>query len=327
MTDVSVIFVNYKTPRLTVEAITSLKASTQLQLEIWVVDNASGDDSQRQVLTAHPQVHYLQSPDNVGFGRANNLALRQATGRYVLLLNTDTLQNGPVLDEMVRRLDAEPGVVAAAPMQLYANGMPQPYYTSFADLRRTFYIVPLRWQRLLEKLIPATHYTDPRQHDWLVGAFLLVRAEAARRTGGFDGRFFMYGEDVEWCHRLGRLGKLLYFKDLTFIHLVKDSAFRPADRSYVNRFGTQMQVSNLLWVRLQYGVGAYAGILLNYLLLVPAFFGFKVLTNLLQGRPLTGQLHNQQVFLQKIKILLRYAGPTLRKADRLFRLRPEENIR
>jgi GT2 family glycosyltransferase len=329
MPDVSVILVNYKTARLTVAAVASLRGMNPASsLEIIVVDNDSGDDSEAVIRAGIPGVIWHQMGYNAGFGRANNVGMRLATGRYVLLLNADTLQTGDVLDECVRRMDAEPDIVAAAPVQLYPDGSPMPYYTSFADIHRTFYILPLRpfFQNLLEKAIPASQYADPRQHDWLVGAFLLVRRDAALKSGGFDEHLFMYGEDVEWGWRLGKLGKLCYFTDLGFIHLENPSAFRRDRPSYVNRFSVQMQVSNFYWLRKQYGVWAVVSILLNYALLVPLFFAWKMALNLLKGKPLTAEMRNQRVFARKTRMLFRYFWPIVSRRERFFKIKPEENV-
>ncbi len=329
MPDVSVILVNYKTARLAVAAVASLRAKNLASsLEIIVVDNDSGDDSEAVIRSGIPGVNWHQMGYNAGFGRANNAGMRLATGRYVLLLNADTLQTGDVLDECVRRLDAEPDIVAAAPVQLYPDGSPMPYFRSFAEIRRTFYIVPLRpfFLNWMERLLPEPRYADPRQHDWLVGAFLLVRREAALQTGGFDEHLFMYGEDLEWCGRLGKLGKLCYFTDLGFLHLENPSAFRRNSPTYVNRFSVQMQVSNLYWVRKQYGVWAFVSILLNYALLIPLFFGWKIIVNLLKGRPLTSQLTNQVLFARKTRMLFHYFWPILLLKNHFFKIRPDENV-
>lgn len=330
MPDVSVILVNYKSPRLTVEAIRSVRVhNQQARLEFIVVDNDSGDDSETYIRGEVPEVIWHPMGYNSGFGRANNAGMALATGRYFLLLNADTLQTGDVLDECVRRLDAEPAIAAAAPIQLRPDGTPMPYFKSFADVRRMLFIVPLRpaFQRFLHWLIPEHRHADPRQHDWLVGAFLLVRREAVATAGGFDERFFMYAEDVEWGHRLGQVGKLCGFNDLGFIHFETPSEYRRDGASYVNRFNVQMQVSNLLWVRIQYGVGAVLSILLNYLLLIPVFFGWKIALNLLRGRSPLAQLDNQTTFFRKVRALLRYFWPILLARPGFFKIAPAHNIR
>ncbi|MDR6194875.1 glycosyltransferase family 2 protein [Siphonobacter sp. SORGH_AS_0500] len=327
MYDVSILIINYKCAGLTNDAIQSVKDWTRkVTYEIIVVDNDSQDSSQTEVLQKHPDVQWINMGYNAGFARANNRAIQAATGRYYLLLNADTLQNMPAIDLCVERMDAEPDVVATAPMQLYANGTPQPYFQSFAEFRRIFYIVPIRLQTWLERLIPETKYQDPRQHDWLVGAFMVVRREAVAKVGPLDESFFMYGEDVEWSYRLGKAGKLLYFKDLGFLHLTSDSPFRRTDVSYVNRFNVQMQVSNLLWLRKQYGVGAYLVVMLNYALLIPIFTGWKAFVNFRNRRPIFSEMENQKRFSRRFQMLLRYFWPTVWNRPGFYKIKPEENI-
>ena len=328
MPDVSVIIVNYRTPHLTVAAIVSLRSVTQATLEFIVVDNDSGDNSHQIITEAIPEVIWHQSGYNAGFGRANNAAMRLAQGRYFLLLNADTLQTGAVLDECVRRLDAEPDIAACAPMQLYPDGSPMPYHRSFAELLRTFYILPNRtiFKKALTWLTPENRHADPRQHDWLVGAFMVVRREAVVRAGGFDERFFMYAEDVEWCNRLRKTGKLCYFTDLGFIHLENQSDVRRQQPTYVNRFGVQNQVSNLLWVRTQYGVAVYLSIILNYLVLTPLFYGWKIFINVLRkGKP-TDPLDTQHLFARKVIALLHYFWPVFFNRPGFYKIAPADNL-
>jgi GT2 family glycosyltransferase len=325
--DVSILIINYKCPDLTIAAIRSVREWTRrVSYEVIVVDNESQDDSRERVLAAEPAITWIDMGYNAGFARANNRAIREASGRYYLLLNADTLQCSDVIDESVRRMDAEPELAASAPLQLHENGTRHPFYRSFAEFRRVFYIVPIRFQGFVEKCLPATQYADPRQHDWLVGAFMLVRREAAEKAGLLDESFFMYGEDVEWSYRLGKTGKLVYFEDLGFIHLTNDSPFRRKDVSYVNRFNTQMQVSNLLWLRKQYGRGAYLVVMLNYLLLAPVFLGWKMTVNLLKGKSPFRDLDNQLRFARRVRVLLHYFWPTWTNKPGFYRIKPEENI-
>lgn len=327
MVDVSILIINYKCADLTIAAIQSVKDWTKrVSYEVIVVDNDSQDQSKAQVLEQHPDIQWIDMGYNAGFARANNRAIQAAQGRYYLLLNADTLQNMDAIDVCVERMDAEPDVAASAPMQLYGNGSPQPYFESFAEFRRIFYIVPIRLQAWVERMLPPTVYTDPRQHDWLVGAFLVIRREAVQKVGALDESFFMYGEDVEWSYRLGRVGKLLYYKDLGFLHLTSDSPFRRTDVSYVNRFNVQMQVSNLLWLRKQYGVGAYLVVMLNYALLIPIFTGWKAFVNLKNRRPLGSEMENQRRFARRFQMLLRYFWPTVFNRPGFYKIKPEENI-
>ncbi|MFT4033750.1 MAG: glycosyltransferase family 2 protein [Siphonobacter sp.] len=328
MVDVSILIINYKCADLTAAAIQSVKDWThRVRYEIIVVDNDSQDQSEQLVLAKHPDITWINMGYNAGFSRANNRAIHAAKGRYYLLLNADTLQCMDAIDQCIERMDAEPDVVACAPLQLHEDRTEHPYFKSFAEFRRGFYILPIRLQSIIEKYITAKPYADPRQYDWLVGAFLVVRREAVEKAGAMDESFFMYGEDVEWSYRLGKAGKLLYYTDLGFIHLTSDSPFRRKDVSYVNRFNVQMQVSNLLWLRKQYGPGAYLLLMLNYAILAPTFIMWKALVNLRQHKPIMSNMENQKRFARRFNVLLHYAWPTLLNRPGFYKIKPEENIK
>lgn len=324
--DVSILLVGYRNYDLMADCLRSVYQHTRgVSFEVIVADNASDDDARRRITGTFPEITWHDLGYNAGFSRANNAAMDRARGRYFLLLNVDTLLTDDVVSRMVRHLDARPDMAAGGAIQLDAAGKPRAYESSFA-VRKWNYVVPLHLQPVLDRLFAETRYPDPNQVDWLVGAFLLVRREAVERAGRMDEDFFMYGEDVEWCSRLGRVGKLCYFPDCTFIHLENPTEFRRSTVSYVNRFGTQMQVSNLLWVRKQFGVGEYLSLIFNYVLLVPIFAGWKILSNLLRGRAPLRDFTNQRIFAAKTRVLLKFFGPTLFNQPGFYKIAPEDNI-
>jgi GT2 family glycosyltransferase len=324
--DVSILLVGYQNYDLMADCLRTVYEHTRgVSFEVIVADNASHDAARERITARFPSVVWHDMGHNAGFARANNAAMRHATGRYLLLLNVDTLLTDDVISRMVGYLDAHPDVAAGGATQLDAAGAPRAFDSSFA-VRKWNYVVPLRLQPYLDRLFPETRYADPTQVDWLVGAFLMVRREAVERAGPMDESFFMYGEDIEWCSRLGRVGKLVYVPGCTFIHLENPTEFRRTAVSYVNRFGTQMQVSNLLWIRKQFGVGAYLSLILNYAALVPIFSGWKVLSNVLRGRPPLADFDNQRLFAAKTGVLLKFFGQTLFNRPGFYKIAPEDNI-
>jgi GT2 family glycosyltransferase len=143
---------------------------------------------------------------------------------------------------------------------------------------------------------------------------------------GWDEDFFMYAEDAELSFRLSKIGKLAYFKDVNFIHLIKENEFRRTEYSWVNRFSVQIQVSNLLWIRKSYGIVAYSLIYLNYTLLAPIFWIWKISLNLLTQKPLDHDTKNQRIFTQKLAVLYRYFFPILLLRKGPYRIKQHENI-
>ena len=275
LTDLSIIIVNYKTPQLILDCLTSVFAHTKaITFEVLVVDNQSEDDSQARIQAVFPAVRWFQMGYNAGFARANNRGIREVNGRYVLLLNSDTLVLNDVLSNCVRVLDGQPDVAAVSAVQLQANRQVRPnLYTTFGQMRRAFYILPggEAADRFLYRLMPDTQYADPNQADWLSGAFLMTRPSVIDRAGVLDESFFMYGEDVEWGYRLGKQGRMLLLRDQQFVHLEYGSSDDNQQHTvtHINRFKPQVQVSQLLWVRKQYGVGAYLVLILHYLVMIP----------------------------------------------------------
>ena len=329
--DVSILLVNYKTPHLLIDCLHSIFRFTEgIDFEIVIVDNASNDQSEaifRAVFPAarYPQVRWFDMGYNAGFGRANNYAMAQAKGRNYLLLNSDTL----LLDNLIARcshlLDRQADVAAVGAMQVNrAGAVHTQLYTRFAHVYRHAYILPPHptVQRWLHRLLPDTPYTDPNQVDWIIGAFLMTRRSTVAAAGGFDARFFMYGEDVEWGHRLGQQGRMLVLQDAFFVHLEygSDPDYQANTNTYINRFKTQMHVSTLLWIRLQYGAGAYLLLMGHYLLLVPVMFGWKLLVNLRAGQALLSNLTNQRAFAGQVRVFLRFFWPTLTKKQMFYKV-------
>lgn len=315
--DLSIIIVNYKTPRLILDCLASVQTHTEgISIEFIVVDNQSEDASQSIIRGQYPAVRWFDMGYNAGFARANNYGIRQANGRNILLLNSDTLLIDNLLARCVRLLDTQPDVAAVSALQLGADGDLRPnLYTTFGQIRRAFYILPAgdKFQTLLQRLIPDSHYDDPDQVDWLSGAFLMTKASVIERAGLLDEDFFMYGEDVEWGARLGKQGRLLLLHDAAFIHLEYGSNQDNRQKvvTHINRFKPQIQVSQLLWVRKQYGIGAYLVLIVHYLLMVPIVFVWKIAVNVLDRRLPWADLENQRSFARQVGIFMRFFWKTL----------------
>ena len=315
--DLSIIIVNYKTPQLILNCLASVHAHTSgISFEVIIVDNQSNDNSQILIQQAYPTVRWFDMGYNAGFARANNLGIKHAQGRNVLLLNSDTLLLDNLLARCVRVLDEDPNVAAVGAHQLSRDRQLRPnLYTTFGQMRRAFYIIPITpfFQKLLYRFVPDTQYADPNQVDWLSGAFLMTRPSTIARAGGLDESFFMYGEDVEWGHRLGQQGRMLLLPDAAFVHLEYGSStdYQQHEVTYINRFKPQVQVSQLLWIRKQYGAGAYLVLMLHYVTMIPIVFLWKMAVNLRNRQPLFSELENQRAFAQQVRIFLRFFWQTL----------------
>ena len=327
--DVSIIIINYRTPQLIINCLNSIHQFTSgVTFEVIVVDNDPEHGGGDQIRASFPEIKWIDLPSNPGYGIANNAGMEIATGRYFLLLNADTLVTDNVIGRCYTRMNRQQDVIACGALQHYADGTPMPFYKSFNEFRRTFFILPpsALIDKAVHRFYPEPQYSDPEQHDWLVGAFLFLRREGFEKTGGFSKDFFMYGEDVEWSGRLGKLGKLCYFSDCTFIHLENNNPFRRTNISWINRFSTQMQISNFLWVRKQYGVFQYLLLIVHYILMIPVVFGWKILLNIRKSKSPFTELRTQHIYLRKTGVILKYFWKTLFLKKGPYKIKPYENI-
>ncbi|OPH56732.1 glycosyl transferase family 2 [Paenibacillus ferrarius] len=223
--DLSIIVLNYKTRDLTLACIQSVfSSSTSYKYEIILIDNASSDGIIQAINEQYPQVVTIANTDNVGFSKANNQGIRVAKGRYVLLLNSDTIVQPDTLDTMVHFMDENPSVGASGCKIVLPDGsldkackrgFPTPsasFYYAFG-FSKLFPKKPRFNQYQLGYLNPDDEYPI----DSLVGAFMLIRREAIEQVGMLDEEFFMYGEDIDWCYRIKQAGWVNYYYPRTHI--------------------------------------------------------------------------------------------------------------
>jgi GT2 family glycosyltransferase len=188
---VTVLVVNYRTARLTIEAVRSALAEPEITAAI-VVDNASGADdvaALRGLATVTPSVMLIESPTNIGFGAAINRAASRATSTYLFFLNSDAVVARASIAPLIHTLDTDSAIGVAAPYILRPDGELQvDAYGTFPSLRTAL-------QRTHRR--PGAGLAP----DWVSGVAMLVRRAKFLELGGFDERFFMYLEDVDLCRR------------------------------------------------------------------------------------------------------------------------------
>lgn len=207
--DVSVLIVSWNTRDLLVLCIESVFSSTRaVSLEVIVVDNASSDGSPEAVRQRFPEVNLLPNPDNRGFAAANNQGIHVARGRYVLLLNSDTILLERCLDKMVAFADAQPRAGAVGCRVLNPDRTVQPSCMTFPCLLNLAVL-----SMCLHRVLPRSRlfgrpqmtwwtYDEIREVEYIKGCFLLVRREAVKEVGLLDERFYMFGEEADWCCRM-----------------------------------------------------------------------------------------------------------------------------
>lgn len=222
----SVVLVSYRTPELLAACLEQLVTETSV-LEIVVVDNASNDGSADLVEHRFPDVRLIRNAANVGFARAVNQALRHCEGKYILLLNPDTVLEADTIDGLLCRLVTDPAIGAIGPAVRHPTGRlkvlsggRQPtlwrMFTHATMLSRLSRRVPL-----LEglNLLNGVHDDRPRDVEWLTGACVMLRHDALDAVGGLSERWFMYAEDLELCLRLRRAGwRLVHLPSSRIVH-------------------------------------------------------------------------------------------------------------
>ena len=231
--DLSVVIVSWNTRALLKDCLDSLFTGGGLEgvvgAEVWVVDNASSDNSAGMVREMYPGVQVIENRENVGFARANNQALRKARGRYLLLLNSDTVVPRGALRDLVRVMNDQPNASVASPLLLNADGSPQWCWARFPGLTSELSGTLDRSQ----SPYPLDDFADldrrrgmaPFVADWVGGACFLVRASAVTSVGLLDENFFMYSEETDWCRRFySRGGNTLLIPSVTVTHLGGGSA-------------------------------------------------------------------------------------------------------
>jgi N-acetylglucosaminyl-diphospho-decaprenol L-rhamnosyltransferase len=209
--NLSIVILNYNTREHLRACLDSL--GRPAETEVVVVDNASTDGSADMVAAEFPWVTLIRAPRNGGYAYGNNLALRRCQGEMVLLLNPDTRLPPGALDRLVQKLRQHPEAGIVGPKLLRPDG------SMHLACRRSFPTPPIAFYRLsgLSRLFPRSRrfgqynltYADPDQAmevDAVCGACLLIRRVVIDRIGLLDERFFMYGEDLDWCLRARQAG-------------------------------------------------------------------------------------------------------------------------
>lgn len=252
----TVIIVNYNVKFFVEQCLDSLeRALDGIDSEVFVVDNHSSDGSIEYLKPRFPKVIFIESNHNLGFARANNMAIRQAEGQYVLLLNPDTFVGEQTIKQAIEFMDQHPKAGGAGVKMFNTDGtkalesrrgLPTPltsFYkmcglcSKFPESRRfgKYYMGYLSWDK-------------PERIDIISGAFCLMRKEALDKAGHLDEDFFMYGEDIDLSYRLLKAGYDNWYLPLPILHYKGESTHKSSFR-YVHVFYQAM----LIFFKKHYG--------------------------------------------------------------------------
>ncbi|MBE6499271.1 MAG: glycosyltransferase family 2 protein [Methanobrevibacter thaueri] len=223
--DLSVVIVNYQTYELTKNTINSiLEYEYPFKIEVIVVDNASSDDSLVRLQEYfNDKVKFISSQENNGFAAGNNQALKIATGKYQLLLNSDTIVWENTLEDIYNYMENNEDVGACGCQVLLENGeLDMACKRSFPNVKNSFirlFHIPVNSK---DDDYNLTSLPDDEVYeiDCLTGAFMFMRKSALDDAGFLDETFFMYGEDIDLCYRIKKAGwKIIYYGESKITHL------------------------------------------------------------------------------------------------------------
>ena len=247
--DVSIVIVSYRVKYFLEQTIAAAReAVAGIDAEIIVVDNNSPDDTMAHVKPRFPDVTFVENHDNVGFARANNQAINMARGRYILILNPDTIITTRSITEPMQWMQSHPKCGAIGVHMIDGDGVFLP------ESKRAF---PSPWVSFckifgLSKLFPRSRwfakyhlrYLDehqPHSVDILAGAYMFCRADVLQQMRGFDEDFFMYGEDIDLSYRMVQAGYQNWYLPVDIIHY-KGESTKKDSLQYVRIFYNAMLI-------------------------------------------------------------------------------------
>ncbi len=268
----SIILVNWNTCDLTRQALASIyKETTGIDFEVIVIDNNSADNSVEMIKKEFPQVVLIFNPDNRGFGKANNQGLKISHGDYLMFLNTDVVVLDGALNKLVNYLDQHADVMMVGPRLLNKDltfqhacrrMLPNPINSFFHLFGLT---------KIFKNSKFVTNYkqysVDPETigpTEALSGAAMMFRRQVYAEIGGFDERFFMYGEDLDFCKRVLDKGwKTVYVSGAKIIHFGGQSSGKRKVKSLVNfyeamwlyykkHFKSNFLINLLVWLGIKF---------------------------------------------------------------------------
>ena len=263
----SILIVNWNVRDLLRDCLRSVERGRgALDIEVIVVDSASTDGSVAMVAADFPWVKLLPQTENVGFPRGNNIALAQARGDYLLLLNPDTVVLGDGLSELVRFLRAHPDVGAVGPQLLNPDGSVQSSRRRFPTVATGFFestwlegLAPGALRRYYALDLPDDLTADV---EWLTGACIMAPRAVYEQIGGLDEGYFMYSEELDWCRRIVGAGwRVVYHPAAQVVHHVGKSSEQAVTNRHIN-----FQRAKLRYYRKYHG-RSVAAVLRAFLLL------------------------------------------------------------
>lgn len=231
--DISIIILSFNTKKITDRCLTAVKKSIDFlskrqksKVEVIVVENGSADGSAHMIRTKYKWINLIDPKVNLGFAKGNNLGMKAAKGKHLLLLNSDAFLEKDTLFKLLNYVKVNPNCDVLGCKLTYEDGRFQPSAGYLPGPYSVFF-----WMLMLDKIPVVGNILDPfhpnnesffksdRRVGWITGAFMFMKREVFEKTGGFDENYFMYTEEVEWCKRIKEANfNIVFTPEFAIIH-------------------------------------------------------------------------------------------------------------
>ena len=298
-----------------------VQQTTAGSYEIIVVDNDSRDGAKEKILMEYTEVEWVEMGYNAGFARANNAGMQIAKGDFVLILNADTIILNGAINKSIELLKNYPDAIGCGVQLLNIDGTTQISGAHFIKGGLNT-LLPLPYLgRLVRYLgykfkstIPSVQNVQQDvEVDWVVGAYMLIKKEVLAKAGLFDEDFFMYAEEIEWCARLRKQGKLVLFAAPAITHIgggTSSDYYSTEEtengKNLWNKKGRQIIVSNMLRIRKQFGSGWFLVIISAYIFEIPVFAICLLIEKIIHPGKVKYSWKNVKDYIVNMAILLKY---------------------
>ncbi|MEI8096514.1 MAG: glycosyltransferase family 2 protein [Candidatus Moraniibacteriota bacterium] len=225
--DLTIAINGYKSPELLKLCLGSIFEhldGSSIDFEVLVTDSATEEDTEMLMREEYPQVRFFPFRENVGFKTLVNTSLREATGTYIFLINSDIILTKDTVSRMLDYIKTHPEIGLLAPKQLNFNGtLQQSCYRFYRPqtilYRRTWLATfPFAKKHLRWFMLDEYDHATPKNVDWVIGSAMLVSQDAVKKVGLMDNQFFMYMEDVDWCRRFWENGLSVVYYPEAFVY-------------------------------------------------------------------------------------------------------------
>jgi len=216
MKSVSIITVNFNQHQVNIDFLKSIKANpSSSKVEVIFVDNGSKEQYEQEYKQILPELIYIRSEENLGFAGGNNLGIKKATGKYLLLLNNDTEITANLIDSLVSEMDENPEIGIVSPLILYFDKPDTIQYAGFTNMN---YKTSRNSAIGFMEIDKGQYSLDSSETGYCHGAAMMCRKTDLETVGLMAEEFFLYYEELDWCERFKKAGKKIWFTGKTKIY-------------------------------------------------------------------------------------------------------------